>query len=79
MIMERDKLLSMSKEQIKESFLNKRVRIVMNDDKEEEFIVANLRVTCLTNIESCTIVGFISQLEKSYLFTSFKEIDVLSS
>ena len=58
--MDREKLIFMSNEQIKDSFLSKRVRVVLNDGKEEEFIVDKLRITSYSNNKSYSAVGFIS-------------------
>lgn len=72
--MVRDDLIFMSKEQLKESFLNKRVRVVLTDGKEEEFIIKKPQLASYSNNESYSVVGFISQSEKSYSFQGIKEI-----
>lgn len=77
--MDREKLLFMSNEQIKDSFLRKKVRVVHNDGQEEEFIVDKLRLTSYTNDESFSSVGFISEDGKSYLYTGIKEIYIIDS
>jgi hypothetical protein len=77
--MDREKLLFMSNEQIKDSFLRKKVRVVLNDGQEEEFIVDKLKLTSYTNDESFSSVGFISEDGKSYLYTGIKEIFVVDN
>ena len=77
--MDREKLIFMSNEQIKDSFLSKRVRVVLNDGKEEEFIVDKLRITSYSNNKSYSAVGFISKEGNSYLFTGIKKINIISS
>ena len=77
--MEREKLIFMSNEQVKESFLNKKVRVVLNNGKEEEFIVNKLKLAGYTNDDSYSTVGFISKAGKCYLFTAIKEIYVINN
>ena len=77
--MKRDDLIFMSKEQLKESFLNKSVRVVLTDGKEEEFIVKNLQLASYSNNEAYSVVGFISKSEKSYSFLRIKEVYVLTT
>lgn len=49
--MVRDDLIFMSEEQLQDSFLNKRLRVVLYDCQEEEFIVEKLSLTRYTNID----------------------------
>lgn len=77
--MVRDDLIFLSKEQLKESFLNKRVRVVHNDEQEETFIVKKFSLTPYAFNGSCPVVGFISHLGKSYSFLGIKEIYVLTT
>ncbi len=76
--MVRDDLIFMPKEQLKESFLNKRVRVVLTDGKEEEFIIKKLQLASYSNNESYSVVGFISQSGKSYTFQGIKEIFIFT-
>jgi hypothetical protein len=76
--MVRDDLIFLSEAQLKDYFLNKRVRVVLNDDKEETFIVKRLIITPYSFNRSCPVVGFISQLGKSYSFLGNKEIYILT-
>jgi len=77
--MVRDDLIFMSEEELKESFLNKRVRVVLNDGQEETFIVEKLSLTPYAFNGSCPVVGFISHLGKSYSFLGIKEVYVLKN
>lgn len=77
--MVRDDLVYMSKEQFQKSFLNKRVRVVLTDGKEEVFIIKKLQLASYSNNESYSVVGFISQSRKSYSFQGIKEIFVLTT
>ena len=76
--MVRDDLIFMSKEQLKKSFLHKRVRVVLTDGKEEEFIIKKLQLASYSNNESYSVVGFISQSGKSYTFQGIKEIYIFT-
>ena len=75
--MVRDDLIFMSREQLRESFLHKRVRVVLNDDQIVEFIVKAFSVTPYANNGACPEVGFISQSGKGYSFLGIKEIYVI--
>ena len=75
--MEREKLSFMSNEQIKDSFLSKRVHVILNDGHEEEFVVDKLMLASYTNDTSYSAVGFISKSGKSYCFLGIKEIYVI--
>lgn len=75
--MKRDDLIFMSKEQLEESFLHKRVRVVLNDDKVEEIIVKKLSCTPYAFNGACPVVGLISHFGKSYSFLGIKEIYVI--
>ena len=77
--MERDQLLFMSNEQMKSSFLKKLVHVVLNDGREEEFVVGKLQLASYSNDESYSVVGFISNLGRSYLFSGIKEINIVSN
>jgi hypothetical protein len=77
--MVRDDLIFLNEDQLKDSFLNKRVRVVLNDDQEETFIVKRLSVTPYAFNGSCSVFGFISQSGKSYSFLGIKEIYVLTT
>ncbi len=77
--MEREKLLFMSNEQIKKTFLHKRVRVVLNDGKMEEFVVNKIRIASFANDECYSVVGIISDLGNSYLFGGIKDIDVVDN
>ena len=75
--MEGEKLIFMSKEQLRDSFLNKRVRVILNDGKEEEFVVDKLLLTSYTTNESYSAFGFSSKAGKSYMFLGIKEFYVI--
>ena len=76
--MVKDDLIFMSKEQLKESFLNKMVRVVLNNDLEETFIVEKLSITPYAFNGACPVVGFISRSGKSYSFQGIKEIYIVT-
>lgn len=76
--MEREQLLFMSNEQVKNSFLNKKVHVVLNDGRDEEFVVDKLQLASYTNDISYSVVGFISNLGKCYLFSGIKEISIVN-
>ena len=76
--MVRDDLIFMSKEQLKGSFLHKRVRVVLTDGKEEVFIIKELQLASYSNNESYSVVGFISQSGKSFSFQGIEEIFILT-
>lgn len=75
--MKKEKLLSMSNDQVKETFLHKAVHVKLIDGKEVEFNVANLQLTNFSNDMSYSVIGFISDTERSYLFSVIKEITVI--
>lgn len=75
--MNRDKLISMSNDQVRETFLNKAVHVILNDDQEVDFIVANLQSTIYSPDMSYSVVGFISKTGKSYSFLGIKEVTVI--
>ena len=75
--MVRDDLIFMSKDQLVESFLHKRVHVVLYGNQIEDFIVKGFCVTPYAKNEACPIVGFISQSGKSYSFLGIKEIYVI--
>lgn len=77
--MVRDDLIFMSQEQLVESFLHKKVRVVLNDDQEETVIVEKLTLAPYAYNGTYPIVGFISQSGKSYSFLGIKEIYVVST
>lgn len=75
--MVRDDLIFMSQEQLVESFLHKRVRIVLNDDQIEEFIVKEYSFTPHAFNGACPVVGFVSQSGRCYSFLAIKEIYII--
>ena len=77
--MVRDDLIFMSQEQLEESFLHKRVRIVLNDDQIEEFIVKEFSLTPHAYNGACPVVGFVSRSGKCYSFLGIKEIFIITT
>ena len=75
--MEGEKLIFMSNEKLRASFLNKKVRVILNEGKKEELVVDKLFLASYADDESYSAFGFVSRAGKSYMFLDIKEIYVI--